>query len=221
VTGALRESAEEAGVPSESLRIRTTSVLDLGYWTYTTVVATAVQGFDPVVADRESLALEWVAIDAVDELQLHPGFGASWPALRDAMTVSPTVIVDAANVVGSVPDGWWRDRPGAAQRLLTNVDRVATLGVDAESLGLPLTQWWPEWVVVLEGDARAAEHEETAGTTVLRAAGSGDDAIVAATEHARSTGDPVTVVTADRELRHRAEDLGATTVGPSWLLDRF
>jgi hypothetical protein len=24
------------------------------------------------------------------------------------------VIVDAANVVGSVPDGWWRDRRGAA-----------------------------------------------------------------------------------------------------------
>ncbi|NEY36686.1 NTP pyrophosphohydrolase, partial [Streptomyces sp. PRKS01-65] len=36
------------------------------------------------------------------------------------------VIVDAANVVGSVPDGWWRDRPAAARRLR---DRLAADGV--------------------------------------------------------------------------------------------
>jgi len=27
------------------------------------------------------------------------------------------LVVDAANVIGSVPDGWWADRPGAARRL--------------------------------------------------------------------------------------------------------
>ena len=27
------------------------------------------------------------------------------------------LVVDAANVVGSRPDGWWKDRAGAARRL--------------------------------------------------------------------------------------------------------
>ena len=35
-------------------------------------------------------------------------------------------IVDAANVIGSVPDGWWRDRSGAATRAgkRTNIDNI-------------------------------------------------------------------------------------------------
>ena len=45
------------------------------------------------------------------------------------MTV-PLVVVDGANVVGSVPDGWWRDRAGAAARLR---DRLAATAAD----GLP------------------------------------------------------------------------------------
>jgi predicted RNA-binding protein with PIN domain len=28
------------------------------------------------------------------------------------------IVVDGNNVIGSVPDGWWRDRRGAARRLL-------------------------------------------------------------------------------------------------------
>ncbi|WP_370454025.1 NUDIX domain-containing protein [Frondihabitans sp. PhB188] len=41
VDGALRESAEEASVPADALRIEFTSAVDLGFWSYTTVVATA------------------------------------------------------------------------------------------------------------------------------------------------------------------------------------
>ena len=33
-------------------------------------------------ADAESIALDWVAVDAVADLALHPGFAASWPHLR-------------------------------------------------------------------------------------------------------------------------------------------
>jgi len=82
VDGALREAAEEATVPSDKLHILQTAVLDLGFWSYTTVVAEALEPFEPVMADAESNELRWVALDGVDALPLHPGFAASWPELR-------------------------------------------------------------------------------------------------------------------------------------------
>ncbi|RDI54141.1 hypothetical protein [Nocardia mexicana] len=117
----------------------------------------------------------------------------------------PLIVVDAANVVGSRPDGWWRDRAGAARRLLL---RLST----AEHLG--------DIVVVLEGAAKAAAPSggEFDTLRVVSAEGSGDDAIVA---EVAAAGPPVTVVTADRGLRARVEALGAQTVGPRWLLDRL
>jgi 8-oxo-dGTP pyrophosphatase MutT (NUDIX family) len=85
VDGALREAAEEATVPPELLRILHTSVLDLGYWSYTTVVAEAIEEFEPVIADAESAELRWVLVDEVTELSLHPGFAAAWPELRELL----------------------------------------------------------------------------------------------------------------------------------------
>jgi len=58
------------------------SVLDLGYWSYTTVVVDASERFAPVVSDPESIELRWVPVGAVDALPLHPRFAESWPALR-------------------------------------------------------------------------------------------------------------------------------------------
>ncbi|MBF4615309.1 NUDIX domain-containing protein [Curtobacterium sp. VKM Ac-1376] len=228
VTAALRESAEEAGVPDDAIDLRHTALLDLGFWTYTTVVGRASRPFEPVIADRESLALSWIPIDQVDDLPLHPGFGASWPALRAAVTTTPHVVVDAANVVGSVPDGWWKDRAGAAERLLSSVSALAAGGVSAASLDLPFARWWPRWTVVLEGEARAAGTGGGAGVgvgtpvaEVLRAPAFGDDAIVDAARAAVETGDsPVVVVTADRELRARVEALGAAVRGPGWLREQ-
>ena len=83
--GALREAAEEATVPAEHLRVIDTIVLDLGFWSYTTVVVEAPQAFQPVIADAESVALEWVAPALVDELPLHPGFATAWPRLRSLL----------------------------------------------------------------------------------------------------------------------------------------
>ena len=80
--GALREANEEAGVPADLVTVLFTSVLDLGYWTYTTVVVEASEPFEPVIGDAESVDLRWVPIDQVDLLPLHPGFAASWPSLR-------------------------------------------------------------------------------------------------------------------------------------------
>ncbi|MEU0119490.1 NTP pyrophosphohydrolase [Streptomyces bobili] len=110
------------------------------------------------------------------------------------------VIVDAANVVGSVPDGWWRDRRGAAERLR---DRLA-------SDGLPGRRGAVEVVLVVEGAARGVE--PVPGVRVESAPGSGDDHIVDLV--ARSGDRPRLVVTADRELRRRVTALGAEVTGP-------
>ena len=83
--GALREANEEAGVPPELLTVLTTSVFDVGYWSYTTVVVESSEAFEPVMGDAESQALRWVPVDEVESLPLHPGFAASWPALREAL----------------------------------------------------------------------------------------------------------------------------------------
>ena len=43
--------------------------------------------------------------------------------------LSVVLLVDAANVVGSRPTGWWRDRPGAARDLTGRVRRATAEGV--------------------------------------------------------------------------------------------
>jgi hypothetical protein len=50
----------------------------------------------------------------------------------DNLPTAGLLIVDAANVVGSVPDGWWRDRAGAAARLR---DRLAAAVASNRSTG--------------------------------------------------------------------------------------
>ncbi|POX51631.1 NTP pyrophosphohydrolase [Streptomyces sp. Ru72] len=119
------------------------------------------------------------------------------------MSVPLLVIVDGANVVGSVPDGWWRDRRGAADRLR---DRLVPFAAD----GLPGFPGPLELVLVVEGAARGVE--PVPGIRVDAAPGSGDDRIV---ELVAEAGDrAVLVVTADRELRRRVTDLGAEVTGP-------
>ncbi|MFJ1796352.1 NYN domain-containing protein [Kitasatospora griseola] len=115
----------------------------------------------------------------------------------------PLLVVDGANVVGSVPDGWWRDRRGAAERLRDSLAAVARDGLP--ELPGPLTV-----VLVVEGAARGVE--SVPGVRVESAPGSGDDRIVelVAEESSRRC----VVVTADRGLRERVTALGATPLGP-------
>lgn len=224
--GAVREAQEEAGIPDGALRPRFVRVVDLDIWSYTTVVADVAVAFEPVISDPESVALEWVPIDEVDQRPLHPGFAAAWPVLRELLTVRPVIVVDAANVIGSVPDGWWEDRAGAAKRLR---DRLATVEIPAESLDLPsgsaaagerspasVTQWSPEIVLVVEGKARSLP-DAPSTVTVVRASHNGDDTIVDEARRRVDAGATVTVVTSDRELRERAERLGARTQPAGWL----
>jgi ADP-ribose pyrophosphatase YjhB (NUDIX family) len=215
--GALREAAEEAGVPREAVRPRLLSVLDLDVWTYATLVGDVVIPFEPIISDPESRALAWVPVADVATKPLHPGFAGSWDRLRALLDVRPAVVVDAANVVGAVPNGWWKDRAGAADRLLARIAALGDEGVAAAALDLPEQTWFPEWVVVIEGKARAAT--DATGVAVVRAPASGDDAIVAEAERLLAAGRTVSVVTSDRELAGRATQSGATPRGARWLLD--
>jgi hypothetical protein len=118
------------------------------------------------------------------------------------------LLLDAANVIGSRPTGWWRDRAGAARRFVGEVRRAAKNG----RLPTPI-------VVVLEGAARSGAVEaDVDGVRVVHAVGSGDDALVA---EAAVAGAGAVLVTADRRLRERARELGAEPVGPGWLYERL
>jgi len=115
------------------------------------------------------------------------------------------LLIDAANVIGSRPDGWWRDRPGAARQF---VDRVRG-AVGAGTLAGPV-------VVVVEGAARrGVEAGATGEVTVQHAPGSGDDRLL---EVIAGADPPVRLVSADRALGRQARALGAEVVGPGWLL---
>lgn len=222
--GALRESQEEAGVPDGSVRARFARVLDLKIWSYTTVVADVIVPFEPVISDPESVALEWVPIDEVAQRPLHPGLAAAWPELQELFAVHPAVVVDAANVIGSVPDGWWKDRAGAAERLRDRLSAWGRDGVAGSVLGLGADRWFPRVTMVVEGAARTMadagrDASDRGEVAVIRADGHGDDAIVDEARRLVAEGMAAVVVTSDRELRARAEEAGARTESSGWLLD--
>jgi hypothetical protein len=115
----------------------------------------------------------------------------------------PALVVDAANVVGSVPDGWWRDRAGANLRLRDALAEVALHGLPRAGLPGPV-----EVYLVVEGQARGLASTEA--VRVVSAPGSGDDAIV----DLCALLDAPVVVTADQELIRRVEAEGARVLGP-------
>jgi hypothetical protein len=102
------------------------------------------------------------------------------------------LLIDAANVVGSRPTGWWRDRPGAARTFLAQIREAVMAGRLTEPV-----------VVVLEGEARKGGEEGTAdGVVVVHAPKSGDETLLAV---AAESDRQVVLVTADRELIRRAK----------------
>ncbi|MEI2820896.1 MAG: NYN domain-containing protein [Marmoricola sp.] len=115
------------------------------------------------------------------------------------------LVVDAANVVGTNPDGWWNDRQGAAARLHHQLV-VADLPHD-------------EIVLVLEGQAKGGVRKGRDGhVLVVHAPRDGDSAITREARTRVEAGHQVTVITADRLLRSAVEAAGAQAMSPSWLL---
>ncbi|MBB3085349.1 hypothetical protein [Geodermatophilus sabuli] len=121
------------------------------------------------------------------------------------------VLVDVANMLGARPDGWWRDRAGATTRLLRRLAPLAGRLVRAPEGGTLLCR---ELVVVVEGAARDVRVPD--GVTVVRARGSGDDALAARAAALAADDVAMLVVTADRGLRSRLP-AGTPVTGPGWL----
>ena len=115
-------------------------------------------------------------------------------------------MVDASNVIGTRPDGWWRDREGATRRLL---DELRAFG--------------DEVVVVLDaGPRELAGREGTLEVAIAprRGRDAADDEIV---RRLASDPDPasICVVTSDRALAARARERGAGVMGAKTFLDRL
>jgi predicted RNA-binding protein with PIN domain len=114
------------------------------------------------------------------------------------------LVVDGNNVIGSRPDGWWRDRPGAARRLVAELDEFARRTGD-------------HVMVVFDGrpgPGLAEGPHDLVHVVYARRAGrdAGDDRIV---DEIASDDEPssLTVVTSDRALARRARELGARVEG--------
>jgi hypothetical protein len=106
-------------------------------------------------------------------------------------------VVDAMNVIGSRPDGWWRDRAGAVRRLVGQVDRWA------EGREERVT-------VMLEHQPR--EEIDAGRVEVAWASAGGRDAAdreILARLPGWLAEDEVVVVTSDRDLRTKARAAGA------------
>ena len=120
--------------------------------------------------------------------------------------MTSVLVVDAANVVGARPDGWWKDRAGAAQRL-----HDALLHADIPHDRI---------VLVLEGQAKQGVRAGgPASLRVVHAARDGDSEIRRQATQAVEAGHQVTVVTADRALAANVSP--ATVLPPTWLLERI
>ena len=144
----------------------------------------------------------------VDAHGSHPDTAGMLASEAATARLRPVLLVDAANVIGSRPDGWWRDRPGAARRFVDELHSARRSGALRRGV-----------VVVLEGQAKngVAEGDDD-GVRIVHAEGEGDDTLA---RLAADTTEPVVVVTADRGLRDRVRSVDAQVVGPRWLFDRL
>ena len=113
-------------------------------------------------------------------------------------------LVDGMNVIGSRPDGWWRDRPGAMRRLVAQL----------EGLEDPVA-------VIFDGaDAGVRSERVEVAFATRRGRNAADDDIVA---RVASDPDPasLTVVTSDAELERRVREHGAHVEGAGAFLRRL
>ena len=214
----MRPDQRHDEIPEGASRPRTIPPLvqespDAVEWTYTTVIADAPRPLE-TVPNNESLELRWVPETLVAELPLMPAFAHAW---ANGLRTEPVeLVVDVANVLGSRPDGWWRDRVGATARLLDELGGWVPRTLDLPG-GEPSRRfgWVSRAHAVIEGAARAAEHDGP--FVVHRAPRSGDDAIAELATELDGGPRRVVVVTADRGLRDRMPE-GVLVVGPRTLL---
>lgn len=118
-------------------------------------------------------------------------------------------IVDGMNVIGSRPDGWWRDRPRAMGGLVADLERWARAENEHVTVVFEKPLSPP-----LESDVIAIAHAPAA------APNSADDEIVRLVAADDRPGD-ILVVTSDRALTDRVRAAGAAVVAAKGLRDRI
>ena len=129
---------------------------------------------------------------------------------RAASRAHTTVIVDGNNVIGTRPDGWWRDRAGAAGALLTRLQRLAALGEPSVEVVFD---------VAPAGVGEGLHERVRVHSPRRHGRDAADDRIVAllADRDARE----VEVVTSDRALAARVRARGAAVTGARTFLERL
>jgi len=110
------------------------------------------------------------------------------------------LVVDGMNVIGSRPDGWWRDRPAAMTRL------VAQLEAYAAATGERV-------LVVLDGRAFPIEHAAVEVRFAERSGPNAADDVIVEDLERREDRPATTVVTSDSGLAERVRALGAGVLG--------
>jgi predicted RNA-binding protein with PIN domain len=117
-------------------------------------------------------------------------------------------IVDGMNVIGSRPDGWWKDRDRAMAALVDKLDRwaLASRGATREAGGGDVGTV----TVVFERPPATAIRSSVVEVAHAprAAANSADDEIVRLVQ-ADTSPQEIRVVTSDKALSHRVRDLGA------------
>lgn len=86
---ALREAGEEAGVDPADVVTTAGHVDDHGGWSYTTVIGRVAEPLHLTALTAETIEVRWVPADDLGALPLHPGFAASWAAVRAAGPSAP------------------------------------------------------------------------------------------------------------------------------------
>ena len=82
--GAFREFVEELGALPPHRIVTSHAAID-GTWTYTTVIAEVTERWVPTSLSWETASAQWVALDDVEAMALHPGFRSAWPTLRQLL----------------------------------------------------------------------------------------------------------------------------------------
>jgi predicted RNA-binding protein with PIN domain len=109
-------------------------------------------------------------------------------------------IVDGMNVIGSRPNGWWRDRPGAMRALVEELEAFAERGGEA---------------VTVVFDGRPFDLESGSVDVMFasrRGPNAADDDIAVLVQRADEP-DGLSVVTSDGDLAGRVRAAGAAVVG--------
>ena len=241
---ALREADEECMLDPKLVVPRGLYSDEHGGWAYHTVLAQAAEPLRVRSDAYESDEAVWLPAGEVDQLDLHPGFVVSWPALREAL-VPLTVFVDGTGTTGTRPGS--DDPADAGRRLHAQLGELARAGVAVPPDGGPgpvLARWYPDYVLVLSEAAAAAAANSaaaeearkpkrtsrvtwdepltvrTAGIRIVAVAGDAQAGDVI-TGLARSTPGRRLAVSDRRDVRDQAAAAGAAVTDSNWLLGQL